>query len=203
MVCSLIELLTWGQIMSEDRTPSLAIPGVVLSAFGWLTCGLFCIPGILLTIGSLFQRGPKVWSFVGLLVGLPGLAFFALFGFAMMLAAVGIGGAAAVSQAKLEEAQRQAEQQQQAPSIQSEQPASIAPPRELFVSTPDNGEPPAPDYKRLPRVWTAGKFSVEASYKFKIGDKITIQRTDNGKEISVEVAKLSEEDQKWIEENLK
>lgn len=189
--------------MSEDRTPSLAIPGVVLSAFGWLTCGLFCIPGIILTFGSFFQRGSKVWSFVGLLVGLPGLAFFALFGLAMILAAVGIGGAAAVSQAKLEEAQRQAEQQQQSPPIESEQTPSIAPPIEVFVSTPDIGEPPAPDYKRLPRVWTAGKFSVEATYRFKIGDKITIQRTDNGKEISVEVVKLSEEDQQWVRENLK
>ena len=85
---------------------------------------------------------------------------------------------------------------------QQEEQAAVPPPV-VYAFTPDQGEPPAPDYKRMPRIWTSGKSSVEASYRFIVGSKITIQRTDNGKEVAIEISKLSEEDQAWIRENAK
>lgn len=56
--------------------------------------------------------------------------------------------------------------------------------------------------KRAPRTWTdrSGSFKVEASYRGLAGSKVILKRTDNDKEIRIDIEKLSEADLSWLEE---
>ncbi len=57
--------------------------------------------------------------------------------------------------------------------------------------------------KTSPRTWrdATGKFSIEATYVTKTGTSITLRKQD-GKEVTLEMSKLSKEDLQWIKANL-
>jgi len=76
-------------VVVRQETNGLALAGFVFSCLGWLTCGALCIPGVLLSFLGLLGR-PRGLAVAGLLVGLPGVLFFVLAGFAMVAAAIGV-----------------------------------------------------------------------------------------------------------------
>ncbi len=80
-------------VVESPSTSGVAIAGLIFSVLGWFTCGVLCIPGALLSFLGLFDRGPKGAALAGLIVGFPGVLFFALFGFSMIAALLGIGSA--------------------------------------------------------------------------------------------------------------
>lgn len=80
--------------------------------------------------------------------------------------------------------------------------AKIAPPQPS--PAPLAPSPPAPK-KKPGRLWTSadGAFKIEAEFMSMIGGRVKLKRTDNEKEIQVDLAKLSEDDRKWIEDKSK
>jgi hypothetical protein len=63
--------------------------GLIFSIIGWLTCGLLCIPGAFFSFLGLFSRGPKGVAIAGLIVGFPGILFFAFVGLGIIMAVLG------------------------------------------------------------------------------------------------------------------
>jgi hypothetical protein len=94
-------------VQQSPGTSGLAIAGLVFSILGWFTLGLLCIPGAFLSFLALFQRGPKGAAIAGLLVGFPGVLFFAIVGLGFFAVILGFGAAA--NQA-MKEAERRAKQ---------------------------------------------------------------------------------------------
>lgn len=58
-------------ISMETRTSPIALVGLVLSALGWLTCGLTSLIGVPICLISLFCRGSKGAGIAGVILGLP------------------------------------------------------------------------------------------------------------------------------------
>lgn len=52
---------------------SFGTSGLAMSILGWLTCGLLCPIGVLLSLIGMVGRGTKSHAIAGLLIGLPGL----------------------------------------------------------------------------------------------------------------------------------
>jgi hypothetical protein len=75
-----VELLPYADvtITVETRTPPIAVVGLVLSALGWLTCGVTAVLGVPISLISLFCRGSKGAGIAGVLVGLPTIAVLVL-----------------------------------------------------------------------------------------------------------------------------
>ncbi len=80
-------------VVVNSESNGLGLAGLVFSGLGWLTCGLLCIPGAVLSLLGLFSKGPKGHAVAGLIVGFPGVVFFVLFGAGIILTLTGIGGA--------------------------------------------------------------------------------------------------------------
>ncbi|QDV25324.1 SHD1 domain-containing protein [Aureliella helgolandensis] len=97
-------------IHKSDDTNVLGMAGLIFSTIGWLTCGLLCIPGAALSFLALFSRKPKGLALAGLIVGFPGVLFFAFVGMGLMMGALGLGAAAQQASQRVEQAARQAEQ---------------------------------------------------------------------------------------------
>jgi hypothetical protein len=96
---------TWHSVVNIERAPStsgLAIAGLVFSILGWFSCGLLCIPGAFLSFLGLFSRGPKGTAVAGLIVGFPGIFFFAFVGLSLITAFLGIGDAVTSTMAQAE-----------------------------------------------------------------------------------------------------
>src|SRR5688572_31071314 len=67
----------------------LGVAGLIVSIVGWLTCGLLCPIGVLLSLFGLFKR-PRGLAIAGLVVGLAGSLFLVVFGFAVVAGYFGI-----------------------------------------------------------------------------------------------------------------
>ena len=101
------------------------------------------------------------------------------------------------------ERREQASQDARKPDI-AEPPDSRAFPRLLpddAVSARESGMVAEVDLDHAPRIWTdsSGKFAVEAAFVKRAMDKVTIRRLDNGKEITVSLDTLSDEDRKFVD----
>jgi hypothetical protein len=84
---------TFIQVQREPRN-QLGLVGFVLSLVGILgTCGLLCPLGALISFLALFKR-PRTLAFLGLLIGLAGSLGFIFWGFAALVAVLGLGTAA-------------------------------------------------------------------------------------------------------------
>lgn len=83
-------------VVIQQESNGLGLAGLIFSCIGWVTCGLLCIPGAFLSFLGLFSKGPKGTSIAGLIVGFPGVLFFAFIGSAMLAGFIGIGSVAAV-----------------------------------------------------------------------------------------------------------
>jgi len=99
--------------VNTPSTSGLSLAGLIFSFLGWFTCGLLCIPGAFLSFLGLFSRGPKGAAIAGLIVGFPGVIFFAVFGMGFLLTALGIGTAGTM--AAVEASRISAEQQSGTP----------------------------------------------------------------------------------------
>lgn len=90
-----IEVLPYADVTVtvETRNPPLAIVGLVLSALGWLTCGITAVLGVPLSLISLFCRGSKGAGIVGVVIGLPTLVILVT----VLLMAWGVKTAAEVA----------------------------------------------------------------------------------------------------------
>jgi hypothetical protein len=78
----------------DSRPPLLAIIGLILSALGWLTCGVTAVLGVPLCLISLFIRGSKGAGIAGVFIGLPTIAVLVL----VLLITWGVRTAANVAQ---------------------------------------------------------------------------------------------------------
>jgi hypothetical protein len=61
----------------------LGVAGLIVSIVGWLTCGLLCPIGVLLSFFGLFKR-PRGLAIAGLIIGIAGSLFLVVFGFAVV-----------------------------------------------------------------------------------------------------------------------
>lgn len=100
--------------MSQDRpvtqvvvqagrdNSALGTAGLIFSTLGWVTCGLLCPLGALLSILGLFSSGKKTHAIVGMVVGFPGMIFLFVIGFGIIGSATAMlgFGVAAVDQAQ-------------------------------------------------------------------------------------------------------
>lgn len=197
-------------VVKQNESNGIGTAGFVFSLLGWLTCGLLCIPGAVLSFLGLFSRGSKGLAIAGLIVGFPGVVFFLLIGMGTIAGVLGIGAAAtqAVADAK---AKMDAEQVAAATELLIEPDQFVAkietPENAVVVETTDQTqvdpvEPPTsepvPDYRSFSDA--AGKFSVEAAAIDYKNGYVLLRRKDTGKEMSVQASKLSQADQDWLAE---
>lgn len=96
-------------VVQGEQQNGLALAGLIFSAIGWLTCGLLCIPGALLSFIGLFGRGSKGVAIAGLIVGFPGVAFFAFVGVGLIMSFLGLGAVVVSAPAAMESARIEAE----------------------------------------------------------------------------------------------
>lgn len=90
-----------------------------------------------------------------------------------------------------------------APDPQPPEP-NVTPEPEPEPAEPSPGEDPIPEPPPpVARVWNAatGNFSVEAVLLSRDDASVTLRRADDGREVTVPLAQLSEADRKWVEEN--
>jgi len=215
--------------VNNQGSSALGMAGLIFSALGWLTCGLLCIPGAILSFLGLFSSKPKGLAIAGLIVGFPGTLFFIFMGAGLLAGALGLGAAATGAVA----AAREAAQAQQAranaeaalnlnadaESDLSEAATPLQSPNEttqgaqgipesvaVIPQTPVTEPTPTPVVEELPplrRVFSdaTGKFKVDATVLGYKQGWLRLRRKDGGKDLSVEVSKLSEADQTWVTEN--
>lgn len=70
---------------SQPESNTLGLAGFIVSLVGWVTCGVLCPVGALLSLIALGKR-PRGFAVAGLIVGILGSAFLLFFGLAMMAA---------------------------------------------------------------------------------------------------------------------
>ncbi len=77
---------------SQPESNTLGLAGFIVSLVGWVTCGVLCPVGALLSLIALARR-PRGFAVAGLVVGLLGSGFLLFFGLtilaAMMVPALG------------------------------------------------------------------------------------------------------------------
>lgn len=211
-----------------NKSNGFGLAGLILSILGWFTCGVLSIPGAIFSlIGLLFA--PRGSAIAGLIVGFPGVAFFFLAGMTMLAGALGLSGAA-VEQAREAARRAEKHNESPAVSVDAiseetelpYEPAAnltdTADPSEPiddatfdsdFAVTPETSQPsPAeeadkPDPKSVVRWFESanGKFRVEAKTLSVTETQVTLERTDNGRVIEVDIEKLSDTDKVWIKDN--
>ena len=82
--------------VQQNSSNGLGLAGFITSLIGWLTCGLLCPIGFLLSLFGLFKP-PRGFAIAGVIIGGLGSLFLAAFGLAFILTLVGIGTVATVA----------------------------------------------------------------------------------------------------------
>ncbi len=190
-------------IVKHVGNSSLGTAGLIFSILGWPTCGLLCIPGALFSFLGLFSNKQKSHAIAGLIVGFPGVLFFIFWGMSIL----GLGAVAVTAVSQIEAPK---------PEVTT-MPVPAAPAPEqitetvIVALTPDIGQPPMPTLRPklarsnpydLQRTFTdaTGQHRIEAKVlAFKQG-WVKLLKAD-GKEIALEITKLSSVDQDWIKAN--
>lgn len=85
-------------IVQQQESNSLGLAGFIVSLAGWITCGMLCPVGLILSLCALGKR-PRGFAIAGVILGLPGVLFFFLFGFGIVFTMLGIGAAAGMAAA--------------------------------------------------------------------------------------------------------
>ena len=85
-------------IVNQPESNSLGLAGFIVSLAGWITCGLLCPIGLILSLFALGKR-PRGFAIAGVILGLPGVLFLAFFGFVFLMTVLGIGAAATAAAA--------------------------------------------------------------------------------------------------------
>lgn len=128
-------------IVNSNDNSGIGTAGLAFSILGWLTCGILCPIGALLSFFGLFCRGSKSHAIAGLLVGFPGVIFLVTVGFGIVASMLGIG---AITTAAISEASRNVERKRMAESevvsiapVVDDEPADSIPPVSPPPSTTD------------------------------------------------------------------
>lgn len=117
-------------VHSSRDNSALGTAGLIFSTLGWVTCGLLCPIGALLSILGLFSSGKKTHAIVGMVVGFPGMIFLFVIGFGIIGSATAMlgFGVAAVDQAQKaaqrmqdEQAKRRMEESATPPAMPAEE----------------------------------------------------------------------------------
>src|SRR5262249_20147020 len=89
------------------QSNTLGLSGFIVSLIGWVTCGILCPIGLLLSLIGLSKQ-PRGVAGAGTIIGAAGTVFLLLVGFAIVMAAVGlktvgksVGGAFTIMQAQM------------------------------------------------------------------------------------------------------
>jgi hypothetical protein len=213
----------------ENKSNGFGLAGLIFSCIGWLTCGALCIPGAFLSFIGLFFK-PRGTAIAGLIVGFPGVIFFAVVGMGMLAGILGIGAAATGAVEQAREAARRASEQNQINAEQISEPAQPVEPKpeepsqaEVTMPTPIETNPvvetkptveappaieqpePKVDPTTIQRTFSdaSGKFKVEATVVSYGAGQVSLKRADTGKIVTIDASKLCEEDQKWLNETFK
>lgn len=80
-------------IVIENRSNGLGTAGFVISLVGFLTCGLICPLGMLISFFGMFSR-PRGTAIAGFVFGVIGSAWLWLVGLGLIATATGVGAAA-------------------------------------------------------------------------------------------------------------
>ena len=106
----------------------LGVAGFIVSLVGFLTCGLACPIGLLLSLPALAKR-PRGFAIAGSVLGFLGTAVLALWGFAFIMALLGLGAAseqmARDLERGLEQQAAEMETQRTASEASEEEPAYL------------------------------------------------------------------------------
>lgn len=86
-------------IVIEKPSNSLGVVGFCLMILGWLTCGLLCVPALILS-GIAMMKEPRGLAIAGFILSIPGAAFFFLFGLGFFLTVIGVGATAKNAETK-------------------------------------------------------------------------------------------------------
>lgn len=215
-------------IIIESRSNGLGTAGFVVSLLGFLTCGLICPLGMLLSFFGVFSR-PRGLAIAGFVLGVIGSFWLWLAGLGIVLGTLGLGAAgASAARDAAEKAKQQsvseqpaAEQQEQqlrddlpavpeaaaepevSPDISAIPPAiSDAPAPEPVIEQPQANQADQPQHREM-RTWSdaSGKFSVTARLKSVRSGSAKLVKED-GSEISVPIDRLSEDDQAYIKDQM-
>jgi hypothetical protein len=213
----------------ENKSNGFGLAGLIFSCIGWLTCGALCIPGAFLSFIGLFFK-PRGTAIAGLIVGFPGVIFFAVVGMGMLAGILGIGAAATGAVEQAREAARRASEQNQINAEQISEPAQPVESKpeepsqaEVTMPTPIETNPvvetkptveappaieqpePKVDPTTIQRTFSdaSGKFKVEATVVSYGAGQVSLKRADTGKIVTIDASKLCEEDQKWLNETFK
>jgi len=81
---------TPGQMVArQSQSNGLGIAGFIVSLVGWLTCGLLCPVGLILSVIGLFKQ-PRGMAIAGSVIGGFGSLFLVFFGFALTVGLLGL-----------------------------------------------------------------------------------------------------------------
>lgn len=105
-------------IVQQPESNGVGLAGLIFSIFGWVTCGLMCIPGVFLSLLGLIGNKPKGTAVAGVIIGAPGVIFFLVVGMGIIAAALGFGPVANEAAKQLRELE--AKQAQNQPLVEPE-----------------------------------------------------------------------------------
>jgi len=214
-------------IVIKNDSNGLGLAGLVFSVLGWFTCGLLCIPGAVLSFFGLFSSGPKGTAIAGLIVGFPGVLFFATIGAGILAGIAGIGPAVnaaretARARITAEQSTYQAEEMPEVlqptlaetaepttieDSVEVDMPTPLATPEPQLTMDPVDPEPAMPDELKPAaeepdfREFSdaSGKFRIRAQFLGVADGKAKLKKED-GTEIEVALEKLSDNDRAYID----
>lgn len=237
-------------IIQNEGNSGVGTAGLIFSILGWVTCGLLCPIGAILSFIGLFSKGAKGHAVAGLIVGFPGVLFLVFVGGGIIISLLGLGTVtvAAINEAEKQQRQMELESPRESelfsPVVADEvvepvepvdtiafslpdEPTenAIAEPEsvveietaqpvdqkemesdpEIETATPlivsdisDEPEPAEPEYREFTDV--THKFKIEAKYISKTDTTVTLERKDNGKQVTLPINKLSSADMRWINE---
>jgi hypothetical protein len=77
-------------IVQNESNSGVGTAGLIFSILGWVTCGLLCPIGAVLSFIGLFSKGAKGHAVAGLIVGFPGVLFLVFVGGGIIVSLLGL-----------------------------------------------------------------------------------------------------------------
>jgi len=186
-------------VIEQPPSNGLGTAGFVLSLIGFITCGLLCPLGFLLSLFGMLKP-PRGLAIAGTILGGLGSIWLFFFGFAIVAGFIGIGSAAseAARELELRNSEMEGRLPEDAMSVGSESPrVDQIPVQGLQASPPVNTS--AMEAEEEFRTWTdnTGTFSAEAKFVKRAMEKVTLEKR-NGKRIELPMDRLSEDDRMYL-----
>jgi hypothetical protein len=179
--------------------------GFWISLASFLCCGLLAPLGLLLSIIGLFSpnRGMAV---AGTFLGTAGSWWLFAGGFVML---AGIIGALqppppTLTRESVDSIQTPIEAEPEEIQLDEpgEAPVDVSPEENLTEPEPSYAPHVTSEAERIDaakwREWTSGQYKVRAKFVKRIGSQVTLERED-GKQIKIDIGRLSEEDAEFID----